>query len=340
MNAILMISVSVLMQAATLGSLTGRLTPTGSLALSCIGFAASAVIFNTVLVFRDGRFGGRGRHRPRRRPGTAGLTLLMNLLTAVTFLSFYLAISQISSALASAVETAMGPVAVLLIGAAAYRRRPSRGAMAGALLLVLLGLVLAWQLAPVRSGPPGSLWVTVGALLLVVVAGFGAAGLALVSSALGRAGVGPTETTARRFHLTYVVAGLLLLRDGNGGGTGLHPALLAVAALCAVTVPLFLLQIGLQRADPLVSMTLLTALPGTTYLVEVAWGGPFDWTTLLLIMSITAIAVARALREARPPAESRRPGAAGAGPSRPLRPDGVPDGVTDSGTRSELTGTS
>ncbi|WP_326756657.1 hypothetical protein OIE73_38360 [Streptomyces hirsutus] len=334
MNAILMISVSVLMQAATLGSLTGRLTPTGSLALSCIGFAASAVIFNAVLMLRGRGLGGRDRHRARRRSGTARLTLLMNLLTAVTFLSFYLAISQIPSALASTVETAMGPVAVLLIGAAAHRRRPTQGAMAGALLLVLLGLALAWRLAPVRSGPPGSLWATVGALLLVVVAGFGAAGLALVSSALGRAGVGPTETTARRFHLTYAIAGLLLLRDGNWADTGLHPALLAGAAVCAVTVPLFLLQIGLQRADPLVSMTLLTALPGTTYLVEVAWGGPFDWTTLLLITSITAIAVARTLRKARRPAEPRGPDAAGTGQPRPVRPDGSAVTLADRVERS------
>ncbi|MFM9372724.1 hypothetical protein [Streptomyces sp. Da 82-17] len=292
---IVFIVASVVLQAGVFGFVSGRVDATASLALSCAGFGAAAVVFNSVLAVRRRRRGAAGVAGP---PRATGLLVLMNVVTAVTFLGFYASLSWVPSALATGIETAIGPAALALLALAGHGQRASRKGWVAAAVLVLLGLGIGWSFTGGRGGEDGGagggLAVSAGTVLglaLVVVAGVGAAVLALISAELGRRGIDPVYVTAHRFHLTYLCGGALLLATGGLDRRWvLGPPVLLLLGVLAVTIPLFLLQTGLQRADPMVAMVLLTTLPGATYLAETVFHGGFDATSLTLICCLIAVA--------------------------------------------------
>lgn len=309
---VLCIVASVLLQATVYGMVSGRLSAADSLALSCAGFGAAALVFNMVLLLR--RRVDRGPDRPARPPWRAGSLILVNVLTAVTFLGFYVALSWVPSALATGVETAVGPLVMAFLGLTRLGARSGPRAWAAALLLALTGLAVALSFGDSVDLGRGR---TLAGLGLVLLAGVGAALLALVSARLGRQGIDAVRVTAHRFHLTYVCGALLLLGTAADGQrpTWQAPELIATGVL-AVTVPLFLLQTGLQRTDPMVSMVLLTCLPGATYLAEASFHGGFRPLTLVLICALVVVAAwsarggrrpvaARAVREPAAAARSR-----------------------------------
>ncbi|WDV52476.1 hypothetical protein PV963_19910 [Streptomyces coeruleorubidus] len=275
---------SVLLQAGVFGYISGRLDATASLTLSCTGFGAAAVLFNAALLVRRVRRGPAAAS-----PKATGLLALMNVVTAVTFLGFYASLSWVPSALATGIETAIGPAVLALLGLAGYGRRPTRQGTAAAAVLVLLGLGIAWSFTGTGGVQPSA--GTALGLALVAGAGIGAAVLALISAKLGQRGVDPVYVTAHRFHLTYLCGGALLLAAGGPGPQwGAEPLTLLLLGVLAVTIPLFLLQAGLQRADPMVAMVLLTTLPGATYLAETLFHGGFNATSLALICCLIAVA--------------------------------------------------
>jgi drug/metabolite transporter (DMT)-like permease len=280
---VLCIVASVLLQAGVYGFVSGSLDSSGSLALSCAGFGAAAVLFNTVLLVRRLR-----RGRTVTAPGTRGLLVAMNIVTAVTFLSFYASLTWVPATLATGVETAMGPIVLALLGLAGQGRRVSRQGWCAAAVLVLLGVAIGQRFTADSAVGPGA----AAGLVLVIVAGVGAPVLALLSTELGRRDVDPVYVTAHRFHLTYLCGGLLLFLVGGPGGnwTGELLTMLFTGVL-AVTLPLFALQTGLQRTDPMVAMVLLTTLPGVTYLAETAFHGSFDAVALAEICALILVAV-------------------------------------------------
>ncbi|MGD3108498.1 hypothetical protein [Streptomyces sp. YGL11-2] len=292
MSAIL-ISVSVLMQAGCFGYLSGRLTPSGSLLLSCAGFFMSALLFTAVHLVR------RGRRRPEvvlpgpvERRRTNRLMWLMNLVTATTFLSFYVSLAWIPATLASGIETAVGPLALVVL-ALVFRagERPTPLVWGTAVALAAAGGALAWSL----TGGADIGWEALAGLGLVTVAGVGASGLALVSKKLGGLGTHPVTVTAHRFHLTYLGAGVLfLLQGGSPHDSGVPLVLIPLLGIVAITIPLFILQIGLQRAHPMAAMTILTTLPGMTYLSETLWGGSVDIASLALTGLLVVLAAVSA----------------------------------------------
>lgn len=280
---VLCIGLSVLLQATVYGMVSGRLTAADSLALSCAGFGTAAVVFNAALLLRR-----RTDRRPARPPWRVGSAILMNVLTAGTFLSFYVALSWVPSALATGVETAIGPLVVTVLGHTRHGPRPGPRAWASALVLTLTGLAIALSFGDRVDLGRGRALAGLG---LVLLAGIGAALLALVSARLGRQGVDAVRVTAHRFHLTYVCGALLLLAAVADGQrpTWEAPELIVIGVL-AVTTPLFLLQVGLQRTQPMVGMVLLTCLPGITYLAEASFHGGFRPLTLALICALVVVA--------------------------------------------------
>ncbi|MEU1936874.1 hypothetical protein ACH49O_29420 [Streptomyces coeruleorubidus] len=281
---IVCIAASVLLQAGVFGYISGRLDATASLTLSCTGFGVAAVLFNAALLVRRARRGPAAAS-----PKATGLLALMNVVTAVTFLGFYASLSWVPSALATGVETAIGPAVLALLGLAGYGRRATRQGWAAAAVLLLLGLGIAWSFTGTGGIQPSA--GTALGLALVVGAGTGAAVLALISAELGRRGIDPVYVTAHRFHLTYLCGGALLVAVGGPSRRWVaEPTDVLLLGVLAVAVPLFLLQAGLQRADPMVAMVLLTTLPGATYLAETVFHGGFSAMSLALICCLIVVA--------------------------------------------------
>jgi drug/metabolite transporter (DMT)-like permease len=301
---LVLIGVAVLLQAGSSGFLSGRLDGVQSLLFSTLAFALATVVFTVIDRARRGR--GRGVLRDH-----GWLMVAANVLTAVTFLGFYLSLVYVPAALAVSIETAIGPLVIALVA--------GRAARAGDHLVgwVLIGCsgALAWRLSGDAAGAVPLPTLVTGAGL-ALLAGVGAAGLALLSKRLGRLAVAPVTVTANRFHLTYLAALVLLAVDPPAPAeAGSQVPLLVLVGVVAVVVPLYLLQVGLQRAEPLSAMTLITTMPGLTYLAQVAFGADFDPWALALTVVITVIAVgyARMPRRTAPEPATTGPSPTGSG---------------------------
>ncbi|MGW1175121.1 hypothetical protein ACWD4P_15535 [Kitasatospora sp. NPDC002543] len=300
MNGTLLVVVAILLQSLSNGLLSDDLGGGESLLLSFTAFGASALVFGLV-----NRLRRAGRPRESLRGAPLRLMLLLNAATAVTFLGFYTSLTLAPAPLATAVETGIGPAALAVAGL----RRPTAGA-AHPRRLALGSLALALALAAaVRAGGTGSEHTTAqlsAGLALAGVAGVTAAGIAVLSHRLGGLGVSPVTVTAHRFHLTYLLALVLLL----GPGPGLHAttagraAFIGLIAVLGVALPLFVLQIGMQRTAPMAVTLLASAVPGLTYLTATLVGRQsFDLPVFLLVNGSLLLAfLGPVLLRARPSA--------------------------------------
>ncbi|MEU9041624.1 MULTISPECIES: DMT family transporter [unclassified Kitasatospora] len=321
---IALIALSVLLQAGTEGFLSGRLDPAGSLLFSCLAFLATAVVFTLTTVLRGKHRGALADREVRR------LLVQMNLASALTFLGYFVALAWVPAALAASLMAGVGPLAVAVLGAARGVGGPGRAGWlrAGALLAVSLAVA-----ACTRSGETAAIGPEVlGGGLLAVLSGFGAAHLATVSRKLGDLKVDPVVVTAHRFHLTYLLAGVLLAaQEGGPTGHGLSLGAASLAAVAGVVVPLYLLQIGAQRCPPVITMVLLTTLPGLTYLAQVLFGDRFRPLSAVLITALVALAVLFTRLEARPrrsPAATTAPAATSTDPATSTGPTASTDPAT------------
>ncbi|GLZ78199.1 hypothetical protein Afil01_30060 [Actinorhabdospora filicis] len=279
MNGTRLVIAAIVAQAVTNGLLSDRLDGDESLLLSLIAFGASALAAGIIQ---------RRRHGVRPREPLRGERLrvmaLLNGATAVTFLGFYTALTLAPAALAAAIETGIGPLALAL---GALRRPNTRDLRAVLLGAAALALALGAALRASTGETTHSAIELSGGLALAAIAGITAAGIATLSHRLGRLDVSPVTVTAHRFHLTYLLAlGLLLLHPGDAIGslTSATGALIVPLALLGVALPLFVLQFGMQRTPPIVVTLLASGVPGMTYLVAVVAGSQdFDALTFVLI---------------------------------------------------------
>jgi drug/metabolite transporter (DMT)-like permease len=217
-------------------------------------------------------------------PGTRSVPLReavpINLLTALVFLCFYVSLAFVPGSVTTGVETAMGPLAAWVL----TRRKGNVW-----LALAVLGAGVAFCLVRSASGTPLVDLAVGGAL--ATVAGVGAAGIATESVRLSGLGHSPSAILACRYHLTYVLAGVGVAWHwaGNGAPTLDWPYLI-VLSLLGVVAPLWLLQIGLTRTNPVAAMAIMSTLPVVSYLTEVLQGSVEVTWSLLLATAVVALA--------------------------------------------------
>ncbi|WP_116247589.1 hypothetical protein [Nocardiopsis sp. FIRDI 009] len=291
---------SLLLQEGGKGFLNGRFTTDDSLLFSATAFALTTVLFTAVRL-------ARGPVRPVTGPQarTVGLLAAMNVLTAVCFLGVYVSLAWVPSTLVSGWVAAVGPLAVAVAGLCGLGARPTVGTWLLALGLLATVLLLALRLGGFGdAGTDAVVW----ALPFTTAAGASASGLALVSRRLATAGVHSTTVMAHRFHLTYTVAFAALAVRGVGFDRWLDqfPGVL-VLSVVAVALPLYLLQIGLQRVEPAQAMAVLATAPAVTYLSQVSFGGGFDPVTLGVIAVLAALVLGTDVHTRRREAAARLP---------------------------------
>ncbi len=303
MGGSLLVGIAITLQAVSNGLLSDRLTGSGSLLLSFTAFSTSALVFGVVARFRA------SGERQRLRGTRLRLMVLLNMATAVTFLGFYWSLSVIPAPLASAVETGIGPLALACfpIRRSLGARRPAEVGVG--LLALLLALLVGCRMD--STGQAHSPALLLGGIAVAAVAGCSAAGIAVLSHRLGQLRVSPVQVTAHRFHLTYLFALATLALGGqpSGGWRGSTVAFIASVAVLGAALPLFVLQIGMQRTAPVVVTLMASAVPGLTYLMASLVGHQrFDVPTFALISGSLGVAFLGPTLLRRLPSRTRRNG--------------------------------
>ena len=136
-----------------------------------------------------------------------------------------------------------------------------------------------------------------------MLAGTGAVAITVSSKALLRRGWSRGAVLANRFYLIVPIALVLTLRAEIDPVVG-TPAVIGVIVLVAalgVAVPLYLLQVGIERSDAYTVLSTMAALPVFTFLLEaLSPSYRLSWLTAAGVGAITAtlLFAARASRRA------------------------------------------
>ncbi len=220
--------------------------------------------------------------------------LCLNFSTLLSWIGFVYALSWIGSA--PVVDTAL--LTVPPIAAAFFPqlfnagKLPSRSERISALgvLISLMVVILAIVNSDGFKKIQGSQWMlldsTYWGLFIATIAGLGIAGNTVFSTQLKNRGLDASAIMAVRFWITICVALCILfsLEADKFNGT-MSFSSYAILAITTVLLPLYVLQLGIQRCDPVTVNLLLPLAPLATLAVDL--GGFFGHSPL----PITTIAV-------------------------------------------------
>lgn len=210
---------------------------------------------------------------------TWGAMLFLNVATAVTFLSLFVALKLIQPAIVGAVEISIGPIAAVAIGFFIHRNTPSLRSLF-VCCVVLAGCIILASSAFFGSGfQASSLDVALG-LLASSTAGIGAVLITITSKSLLGHGWKFGAVLAHRFYVIVPVSlGLLWIMDPSNVEWSIQLGLVVVAiSVVSVLAPLYLLQVGISRCDPYTVMVTMAALPVLTFAVE-GLSSKYQWTS-------------------------------------------------------------
>ncbi|WP_370969329.1 EamA family transporter [Amycolatopsis sp. cg9] len=233
--------------------------------VAAVSFGLAAVVFLGFALLRDG---AAATFRPVRE--LRGDVVMINVTTAVTWLSMLFALRYLEPAVVNVVGIALGPVLTLVLNPLLRRGAPTLRAEAwvAAGIAVLIGL-LVWGSFTGRGALERTPGETLAGVALVLLTGVGSVANVLYSKRLSDAALPPRRVLALRFFLILAVTWVLVAFDGAPGvGAALVPS--ALIALFGVALPLYLLQVGIERTEPITASILLTLSPLFAYLMQLA----------------------------------------------------------------------
>jgi drug/metabolite transporter (DMT)-like permease len=247
---------AVICQSLTYGFLSGA-SSNDILLLVSFGFFLSAMVYQLIAIFQG---------QPLTKNARPVL-LVLNISTALAFLSFYVALYFIPASLASLIEAAAGPLLMILL---IYLKNIKSSARPSGLALWLnVGILLCGYLA--LSLERHGLWTAtewVG-IACACLAALGACLIAIQSKTTAAMGLSAVSVLSWRLHLTWLLA--LSLYFWQGGSLTLAALLnmkTLALALVGIVFPMYLLQRSMQNLPPLFSMIALSFIPLFSYLVE------------------------------------------------------------------------
>jgi len=273
------------------------------LLVGVLAFGASTLCFSVVAFLRQ----PRDLAKPFTSPAAfAGL----NVTTAAARLGFFYGLKRLEPAVVATLYNGVGPLTVLGLGALGWttaKRRPSAGewfcylGIAGT-LAALVVVVLAN-----RSGLSISNIVPQAAALAVVVAGGAMITIGhMIARWFNDTGVSSAAVMGTRFLLTLLLAATAELTVGEAAmrpSAGSLPFLAAVA-FALITIPSFMLQLGIARTSPLAVNAMRSLAPVFVFVVQQVDGRlRFSGATLICVVSFcifaTGASVLRGWSEAR-----------------------------------------
>lgn len=265
----LSIILSVLLQSYAYGFMTRNMGTSAILFFVMMAFIACSVVY--FILMRIRKLTVKKEHIP--------CLIGLNISTALAFVAFYVSISLIPASISALVEAAAGPIWIVMLSLLIYKKSVSWSAIMTSLLILICGVVaLRLQNGSVID------FNTVSGILLAIAAALGAALVAWNSEKAESAGIKPVVVLAWRFHLTWLIS-LILLMTFPSEKIAFSDAIRSLGlVLIGVVLPMYFMQLGMQRSSPLVTMMCLSMLPLITYMFEMLFGGEFTLQLLSVLI--------------------------------------------------------
>ncbi len=253
--------------------LTGVPTPLFVLVSVCL----TALVFLIVARFRlpqEGR----------------GVLVLVNIWTAIGFISLFFALKYLPPAIFASIEIGSSLLAAIALTAVQTRAWPRIVRMTACLGILIGCALLSWtEVVVSRSEPAGALvWIAIAAS---TATGITSALTVVACKKLAASGWTSPTVLAHRFYLTIAVAAVWLPMTSAGVAVPEIGTLAIVAAVGAVGVliPLLMLQIALRRTDELTVMICMAAQPILSFLLSLP-SPAYEWSALTLfgVLVVTA----------------------------------------------------
>lgn len=259
----------VVLNAATdvyAGNKTQSVSP---ITIAAVSFTIAAVLFIALNALVTRGLGAALRPARTHRYDT----VMINVTTAVTWLTLLYSLKYLEPAVVSVVTFAIGPTLMVLIGPVLRHGTSVLKAEVGvsAAILVLIG-VLSWGsvsgLSSIGELDRGQ---AVLGLALGVTCGLGYTATIVYSKRLSEAGLTPLSSMAVRYFLMVVLCWVLVAVSDN---PGLREALIpgAVVAVIGVGLTNYLGQVGIRYVEPITASLIDTLAPVCTFAIQLADG--------------------------------------------------------------------
>jgi drug/metabolite transporter (DMT)-like permease len=217
--------------------------------------------------------------------------VMINVASTCSWIFFFYALKYIEPALVTSIITATGPLITLGLDTLVRRRRTISSAdlLAGTAILFSTAYLI-WVASSGRSAFSASDRFAVGvALAGCAFSGISVAVTTVYSKRLYDRGWTPSRLMAHRFYLLILTSGVLSLGADDWLGQLRRDWLLIGLIACGgVALPLYVLQLGIQRCSPLTVATIIAVGPAFTILFELfdrrlKWSLASFWGVLALV---------------------------------------------------------
>lgn len=213
--------------------------------------------------------------------------LLLNITTMVSWMSFFMALKFIEPAVADAIGFALGPILTIMMWRALRPDRPAtRGEVVAAIGIFIGVLVLLGSTGSGRSAV-GHISFNDNLLGLAcsLVCGLAVVGNTIFSKRLSDSGMTAHRVMAQRF-LLLIASGIALWPASVplASITIEFMGIMLLIALFGVIIPLYVLQLGIERCEPVTVSLLLSCLPAFSLLLQL-----FDPRLALSYYSVAGI---------------------------------------------------
>lgn len=235
-------------------------------------------------------------HRPRMArlvDGAVFLLVLLNISTAASLYTFFIAVKNIEPALSSSLINSVLPLLIILIGWVLKKSVPSPAVLSIATFLgccaLLSGYAAVRGIADLR--PQGTIDYPLG-VAMSLACGLAMAVSTLVSKRLSVLGVGADTIVAFRFLLLIPIGGYLTDWTTAASDIVAHAWPLLNVSVLGYALPLLALQVGISILRP-ISVAFLIGLAPALFLVA-QWASTSIAITGLSVtcVALTTVAVA------------------------------------------------
>lgn len=220
----------------------------------------------------------------------------VNIFTFISWFAFFLALRDMEPAVVGTICFAIGPVVSTFLWKYIRPETPALDVEKCCALGVLAGVAVLIISAFMGKGSLGTLEQSrlISGTIFALLSAFAILGTTFISKRLNEQGMHASEIMAVRFPV-LIVAGSLYLLLQEGGVSLSSPwwsygmQVLLVTAL-TIIIPLFLLQKGIEKLEPITVTLLLSTMPIITFFLQL-----FDSRLIPSIYTFLGISIALAM---------------------------------------------